>query len=65
MTVLFTKEIIQQQVIANLNEAISPVFLDVLKFKIKILKNFPLKNQSLIFTSANGVEAFFKNNFQE
>ncbi|SFI28139.1 uroporphyrinogen-III synthase [Halpernia frigidisoli] len=63
MNVLFTKEIIQQQVIANLNETISPVFLDVLKFKIKILKKFPLKNQSLIFTSANGVEAFFKNNF--
>ena len=63
MTIVFTKKIVEQQVIDKLNENIKPAFLDVLNFKIKTLKTFPLHSKSLIFTSVNGVEAFFQNQF--
>lgn len=63
MKVLFTKKIDEQQEIEKLNKSILPVFLEVLNFKIKTLIPFPLKNKSLIFSSANGVDAFFQNQF--
>ena len=63
MKVLFTKKIDEQLVDEKLNKIIQPVFLEVLNFKIKTLKHFPLNSKSIIFTSVNGVNAFFQNQF--
>ena len=63
MTVLFTKKIDAKVTSEKLTKIIRPSFLEVLKFKINTLKYFPLNAKSLIFTSENGVEAFFKNQF--
>jgi uroporphyrinogen-III synthase len=63
MTILFTKKIVEHEVIEKLNKHIQPEFLDVLNFELKAVNTFALNNKSLIFTSVNGVEAFFKNQF--
>lgn len=63
MTILFTKKISAKALENALNKEIEPHFLDVLHFKIRTLRPFPLGNKSLIFSSVNGVEAFFKNQF--
>ncbi|MBC7557566.1 MAG: uroporphyrinogen-III synthase [Chryseobacterium sp.] len=63
MTILFTKKIVEKQVTEKLDKEITPAFLEVLNFKIKTLNTFPLNNKSLIFTSVNGVESFFQNQF--
>ena len=63
MTILFTKKIVEKQVIEKLDKEITPAFLEVLNFKIKTLNTFPLNSKSLIFTSVKGVESFFQNQF--
>lgn len=63
MTILFTKKIVEKQVTEKLDKEITPAFLEVLNFKIKTLNTFPLNSKSLIFTSVNGVESFFQNQF--
>lgn len=63
MKVLFTKKIDEALISKHLKSGIQPFFLEVLNFKIKTFQTFPLDNKSLIFTSVNGVEAFFENKF--
>ena len=63
MTVLFTKIFPKPQVFENLNKDIQTAFLEVLKIKFRPIKPYKLKNRSLIFSSVNGVESFFKNKF--
>lgn len=62
-TVLFTKITDEKVLTFYLNKNIESQFLKVLDFKIRTIQPYPLGNQSLIFTSAKGVEAFFKNQF--
>ncbi|WP_417428004.1 uroporphyrinogen-III synthase [Halpernia sp.] len=63
MTVLFTKKIDEQLITERLQKNIQPSFTEVLKFKIRTFRPFPLHSNSIIFTSVNGVEAFFQNHF--
>lgn len=64
MKILFTKKTDEKLLSIYLNKNIESRFLEVLDFKIRKVQPFLLENKSLIFTSVNGVEAFFKNQFQ-
>lgn len=63
MTVLFTKAIDEKQISGQLDQNINAQFLEVINFNFPPVKPFSLNNKSLIFTSVNGVDAFFKNQF--
>ncbi|MCJ8497457.1 uroporphyrinogen-III synthase [Chryseobacterium salipaludis] len=63
MKVLFTKQLDQQEVLAVLGNDFETGFLDVIGITHRKVAPFPLGNKSLIFTSVNGVDAFFKNGF--
>lgn len=63
MNILFTKMLDEKEVSDVLGTYISPSFLEVIKINFRKISPFNLENKSLIFTSVNGVEAFFENGF--
>lgn len=63
MKILFTKQIDKLLISKNLNETLKTHFLEVINFKFRTISAFPLDGKSIIFTSANGVDAFFENKF--
>lgn len=64
MKILFTKNIDQTIISKELGEDILVDCIEVIKTNFIKVNPFDLKNYSLIFTSANGVTAFFKNHFK-
>ncbi|MDQ1856616.1 uroporphyrinogen-III synthase [Chryseobacterium sp. WLY505] len=64
MKILFTKNIDQTIISKELGEDILVDCVEVIKTKPIMISPFELKNYSLIFTSTNGVAAFFKNKFK-
>lgn len=63
MKILFTKSLDKEKVSEKLGTDFSFDFVEVIKTEILKTKTFGLKNNSLIFTSVNGVRAFFENGF--
>lgn len=63
MKILFTKLLDKEKVSEKLGTDFSFDFVEVIKTEILKTKTFGLKNNSLIFTSVNGVKAFFENGF--
>lgn len=69
MKILFTKSLDQEKVAEKLGTVtlsgveVSVDFVEVIKTEFIKTKIFGLKNYSLIFTSVNGVKAFFENSF--
>ena len=64
MNILFTKKLDEKEVSKILGAEFSSHYLEVIKINLLDLAPFPLGNKSLIFTSVNGVESFFKNGFK-
>ncbi len=64
MNILFTKQLDENEVSTILGTDFSIHFLEVIKVTLKKLAPFPLGRNSLIFTSVNGVEAFFQSGFK-
>ena len=64
MNILFTKKLDAKEVSDILGTEFSSHFLEVIKINLLDIVPFSLGNHSLIFTSANGVDAFFKNRFK-
>lgn len=65
MKILFTKKNIDKKLISqHFGEQMSYDALDVIRIHHLEMSPFDLKNKSLIFTSINGVESFFKNGFK-
>lgn len=64
MNILFTKKLDEKEVSKILGAEFSTHFLEVIKINLLDLSPFSLGNKSLIFTSVNGVESFFKNGFK-
>ncbi|QDP85263.1 uroporphyrinogen-III synthase [Chryseobacterium sp. SNU WT5] len=64
MKILFTKILDEKEVSVVLEAEFHSSFLEVIKIAFIKIPSFPLENKSLIFTSVNGVEAFFKNGFK-
>ena len=64
MKILFTKNIDQTLISKELGENVSVDCIEVIKTTPITISPFDLKNYSLIFTSVNGVAAFFKNRFK-
>ena len=63
MKILFTKSLDKEKVSEKLGTDFSVDFVEVIHTEILKTKSFGLKNNSLIFTSVNGVKAFFENGF--
>ena len=63
MKILFTKSLEREKVSEKLGADFSVDFVEVIKTEFIKTKSFGLKNNSLIFTSVNGVKAFFENGF--
>ncbi|ROI07933.1 uroporphyrinogen-III synthase [Chryseobacterium sp. H3056] len=63
MNILFTKMLDEKEVSDILGTDVSPEFLEVIKINFRKIPPFNLENKSLIFTSVNGVEAFFADGF--
>lgn len=62
---LFTKRSIDKKIISRYLDAYATYdFVDVIRIKQDQVQAFPLHDYSLIFTSVNGVEAFFANGFK-
>lgn len=65
MKILFTKENIDKKLIfKNLGDRFSYDFQEVIRIEPIRVSSFNLKNKSIIFTSVNAVESFFKNGFK-
>ena len=64
MKILFTKNIDQSVISGEFGEDIVVDCVEVIKTNPIKVSSFDLKDNSLIFTSVNGVDAFFKNNFK-
>ncbi len=64
MNILFTKKLDEKEVSTILGTDFSHQYLEVIKINLLDLAPFPLGNKSLIFTSVNGVESFFRNGFK-
>ena len=64
MNILFTKTLHEKEVSNILGSEFSTHFLEVIKINLLELAPFSLGNKSLIFTSVNGVESFFRNGFK-
>lgn len=64
MKILFTKNIDRSVLSKSLGEHISVDCVEVIKTNSIKVKPFDLKNDSLIFTSTNGVISFFQNHFK-
>ena len=63
MKILFTKSLDKEKVAEKLGTDFLIDFVEVIKTNFIKTKTFGLKNYSLIFTSVNGVKAFFENGF--
>lgn len=63
MNILFTKNSDKEYISEKLGSAFSFDCIEVIKIKSIPIKSFDLKDFSLIFTSANGVQSFFENGF--
>lgn len=63
MKILFTKSLDKEEVSEKLGTEMAVDFVEVIKTEIIKTKTFGLKNNSVIFTSVNGVKAFFENGF--
>jgi uroporphyrinogen-III synthase len=63
MKILFTKKNIEKEVLQKLPSDIECQFIDVLHIKPIRTQHRTLSNASLIFTSVNGVQSFFNNQF--
>lgn len=61
---MFTKKLDWDLVSSVLGNHFTFDFLDIIAINIIETESFELKNHSLIFTSANAVVGFFKNNFK-
>lgn len=64
MNILFTKKLEEDEVVKVLGTNITADYVEVIKINLLNCTPFPLANKSLIFTSVNGVESFFKNGFK-
>lgn len=64
MKVLFTKKISDKEIVDTLGTEVSYSFVDVIKTNHLAVEPFFLKDKSLIFSSINGVDAFFANGFE-
>jgi uroporphyrinogen-III synthase len=64
MKILFTKNIDPSVISRELGEDILVDCIEVIKTNPIKVNSFDLKDYSLIFTSVNGVDAFFKNHFK-
>lgn len=65
MKVLFTKKNIDKKLVSKtFGDQFDYDFVDVIKIKHFKMEPFDLKNKSLIFTSVNGVQSFFENEFK-
>lgn len=62
--ILFTKSVDKKQVAAVLGNKAEVQFQNVIEVTSDHVQAFPLSNYSLIFTSVNAVDSFFKNGFQ-
>ncbi|MPT30588.1 MAG: uroporphyrinogen-III synthase [Chryseobacterium sp.] len=63
MKILFTKSLDRKKVSEKLGADFLVDFVEVIHTEFIKTKTFGLKNSSLIFTSVNGVKAFFENGF--
>lgn len=63
MKILFTKSFDKEKVSEKLGTDFLVDFVEVINTEFIKTKAFGLKNNSLIFTSVNGVKAFFENGF--
>lgn len=63
MKILFTKNIDHNVISKELGDDIAVDCIEVIKTTPVQVKPFDLKDKSLIFTSVNGVDSFFKNGF--
>jgi len=63
MKILFTKSLDRKKVSEKLGADFLVDFVEVIHTEFIKTKTFGLKNNSLIFTSVNGVKAFFENGF--
>jgi len=63
MKILFTKSLDKEKVSEKLGTEFLVDFVEVINTEFIKTKPFGLKNNSLIFTSVNGVKAFFENGF--
>ncbi|WP_050009469.1 uroporphyrinogen-III synthase [Flavobacterium sp. B17] len=63
MKILFTKNIDHNVISKELGDDIVADCIEVIKTTPVHVKPFDLKDKSLIFTSSNGVDSFFKNGF--
>ncbi len=64
MKILFTKKFDEQMIAEKIGSHFSYDIVEVIKIQSQKIKPFDLKDKSLIFTSVNGVRAFFENGFQ-
>jgi len=64
MKILFTKNIDSELLSKDLGNDISADCVQVIKIENLQIETFDLKNNSLIFTSLNGVKSFFDNDFK-
>jgi len=64
MKILFTKKIEASVISQALGTDITADCIEVIRTKPVLVRPFPLKAHSLIFTSVNGVDSFFRNGFQ-
>lgn len=64
MKILFTKNIDPSVISKELGEHIAVDCVEVIKTSPLIVRSFDLKDHSLIFTSVNGINSFFKNGFK-
>lgn len=64
MKILFTKHIDHAVLSKELGDQISADCIEVIKTTPITIRPFDLKKHSLIFTSSNGVNSFFKNGFK-
>ncbi|MCS3530047.1 uroporphyrinogen-III synthase [Chryseobacterium sp. JUb7] len=64
MKILFTKNIDPSVISKELGEHIAVDCVEVIKTNPLIVRSFDLKDHSLIFTSVNGINSFFKNGFK-
>lgn len=63
MKILFTKSLDKEKVSEKLGTDFLVDFVEIINTEFIKTKSFGLKNNSLIFTSVNGVKAFFENGF--
>lgn len=64
MNILFTKNIDSELLSKELGNNISAECVEVIQIENLTVEAFDLKNNSLIFTSSNGVKSFFENQFK-